>query len=264
MQWQIDSLPTAASTNDVARERVLAAWQRNEPAEGIVITAARQTAGRGQHGRRWESPPGGLYLSAVVEDVPLEFRGKLALVAGVATAEALDLPSTFFPMSDEAAIPNHTGVQLRWPNDLLLNGKKVCGILTEMNAEPTQVRYVVLGVGINVNHASFAGELEPIATSLRMESGHEWSRVELAAALLKSLDGEYRKLLKGGAEGRSAILREFEARSSFARSRYVRVGEEDAYEGVTEGLDPRGFLLVRTESGLRTVLSGDVRAVDGK
>ena len=147
---------------------------------------------------------------------------------------------------------------------MLLNGKKFCGILTEMNAEPTQVRYVVLGVGINVNHSSFAGELEPIATSLRMESGREWSRVELTAALLKSLDSEYRKFLEGGHDGRSAILREFEARSSFARSRYVRVGEEDAYEGVTEGLDPRGFLLVRTESGLRTVLSGDVRAVDGK
>jgi BirA family biotin operon repressor/biotin-[acetyl-CoA-carboxylase] ligase len=133
-----------------------------------------------------------------------------------------------------------------------------------MNAEPTRVRYVVLGIGINVNHASFTGELEPIATSLRIESGREWSRVELAAALLKSLDSEYRKFVAGGQAGRTAILREFESRSSFARSRYVRVGENESFEGITEGLDDRGFLLVRTESGLRTVLSGDVRALDGK
>ena len=88
---------------------------------------------------------------------------------------------------------------LRWPNDVLLGGRKFCGILTEMNAEPTRVRYVVIGIGINVNHTSFAGELEPIATSLRMESGRDWSRVELTAALLKSLDSEYRKLAEGGA-----------------------------------------------------------------
>src|SRR6202044_2578579 len=104
------------------------------------------------------------------------------------------------------------------------NGKKACGILTEMNAEPTHVRYVVLGIGINVNAASFAGELEPIATSLRMESGREWSRVELTAALLKSLDGAYRRFVAGGEDARTAILREFEERSSFARSRHVRVG----------------------------------------
>ncbi len=175
----------------------------------------------------------------------------LSLMTGIAAAQAVEQTTGLHP-------------DLRWPNDLLLNGKKVCGILTEMNAEPTHVRYVVLGIGINVNHASFAGELEPIATSLRMESGREWSRVELTAALLKSLDSEYRKFLEGGQDARTAILREFEERSSFARSRYVRVGEDDAYEGVTEGLDPRGFLLVRTESGLRTVLSGDVRAADGK
>ena len=97
-------------------------------------------------------------------------------MAGVAMAEAVEQTTGLRP-------------DLRWPNDGLLGERKFCGILTEMNAEPTRVRYVVLGIGINVNQASFAGELEPIATSLRMETGREWSRVELAAALLKSLDG---------------------------------------------------------------------------
>src|SRR5208337_693494 len=175
----------------------------------------------------------------------------LSLLAGIAVGEAVERTTGLHP-------------DLRWPNDVLLNGRKFCGILTEMNAEPARVRYVVVGIGINVNHASFAGELEPIATSLRMESGREWSRVELTAALLKSLDSEYRKLTPGGADARAAILRNFEERSSFARARRVFVDEDGGYEGITEGLDDRGFLLVRTESGLRTVLSGAVRALNGR
>ena len=143
-------------------------------------------------------------------------------------------------------------------------GRKFCGILTEMNAEPTSVRYVVIGIGMNVNHTSFSGELEPIATSLRMETERAWSRVELTAALLKSLDSQYRKLVEEGPAARAAILREFEKRSSFVRSRHVRIDENGGYEGVTEGLDDRGFLLLRTKNELRTVLSGNVRALDGR
>jgi len=96
---------------------------------------------------------------------------------------------------------------------------------------------------------------------LRIESGHEWSRVELTAALLKSLHSEYRNLVEGGAAARAAILRHFEERSSFTRSRPVLVEEDGGYEGVTEGLDDRGFLLVRTEAGVRTVFSGGVRSL---
>jgi BirA family biotin operon repressor/biotin-[acetyl-CoA-carboxylase] ligase len=176
----------------------------------------------------------------------------LSLIAGIAVAEAVEQATGLHP-------------DLRWPNDALLGERKFCGILTEMNSEPTRVHYVVVGIGINVNQASFAGELEPIATSLRMESGRTWSRVELAAALLKSLDSEYRRLTQGGPTARSSILRRFEERSSYARSRQVHVeASGGGYVGVTEGLDDRGFLLVRTESGLRTVLSGDVRALSGK
>jgi BirA family biotin operon repressor/biotin-[acetyl-CoA-carboxylase] ligase len=131
-----------------------------------------------------------------------------------------------------------------------------------MNAEATRVRYVVVGIGINVNQPSFPAELEPIATSLRMAGGHEWSRVQVTAALLKSLDIWYRKLTDGTADSRAAIFRKFEERSSFARSRLVHVDEEGGYEGVTEGLDNRGFLQVRTDRGLRTVLSGGVRAAN--
>jgi BirA family biotin operon repressor/biotin-[acetyl-CoA-carboxylase] ligase len=148
-------------------------------------------------------------------------------------------------------------VDLKWPNDVLIDGKKVCGILAEMNAEATRVRYIVVGIGINVNQESFPKELP--ATSLRLTTGSEWSRVELAAALLKSLDREYRALLEG-TEARESVLRRFSQASSWVLGKSVRTEENGAaFTGITEGLDPRGFLLVRAEKGLRTVLSGTVR-----
>jgi BirA family biotin operon repressor/biotin-[acetyl-CoA-carboxylase] ligase len=161
------------------------------------------------------------------------------------------------------AVEETTGLRadLRWPNDVLLGERKFSGILTEMHAEATRVRYVVVGIGVDVNHASFSPELEPIATSLRIVAGHEWSRVQVAAALLKSLDTWYRKLSMDAADARVAILKNFEERSSYARGRRVHVDEGSGYVGVTEGLDSRGFLLVRTDQGLRTVLSGLVRAL---
>jgi len=124
----------------------------------------------------------------------------------------------------------------------------------------------VLGIGLNVNQSSFPSALENQATSLRLESGRTWSRVELAAALLKSLHREYRALAPGrGAHGgkpAGEIIRRFEDASSAARGRQVRVEEEGGYEGVTEGLDANGFLRVRTADGLRTVISGGVREID--
>jgi len=222
--------------------------------EGAVFLAEEQTAGRGRGGHSWESAQSvGIYCSVVLrpEMAPVDALF-LSLMTGIAVADAVERTTGLHP-------------DLRWPNDSLLGGRKFCGILTEMNAEPTRVRYVVIGIGINVNHTSFSAELEPIATSLRIESGREWSRVELTAALLKSLDGHYRKLAEGDPAARAAILRSFEKRSSFVRSRHVRIDENGGgYEGITEGLDERGFLLLRTDQGLRTVLSGNVRALDGK
>jgi BirA family biotin operon repressor/biotin-[acetyl-CoA-carboxylase] ligase len=150
---------------------------------------------------------------------------------------------------------------LKWPNDLLLSGKKFCGILAEMNAEATRVRHLVVGMGINVNQVKFPAELREMATSLRIETGTEWSRVELCAALLKSLDREYRTLIED-AGARAAILRRFEESSSSARGRKVSIEENAGLAGVTEGLDERGFLRVRTARGLTTVMSGTVR-LDG-
>jgi BirA family biotin operon repressor/biotin-[acetyl-CoA-carboxylase] ligase len=120
------------------------------------------------------------------------------------------------------------------------------------------VRYLVVGVGINVNQLKFPPELRDLATSLRIETGSEWSRVELSVALLKSLDREYRNLVDDPA-ARKTIIRRFEESSSSVRGQPVTVEENGGLTGVTEGLDERGFLRVRTPAGLRTVVSGTVR-----
>jgi len=234
----------AGSTNGLAMQ----AGAAGEP-EGAVFITEEQTAGRGRGGHAWESEKSvGIYCSALLRPPvsPAETL-PLSLAAGLAVA---------------AAVEEATGMKsdLRWPNDLLLEGKKFCGILTEMNAEATRVRYAVVGVGINVNQAGFAGELAGIATSLRMAGGREWSRLELAAALLKSLDAAYRGLIERGA---ADVIARFEQQSSYAKGKRVRVmtdGEAD-YEGVTDGLDARGFLQVKTAESVRTVLSGGVREI---
>lgn len=217
--------------------------------EGAVFLAEEQTSGRGRGGHSWESEPSaGLYCSIVLRPpmAPADAL-MLSLVAGLAVSSAVESTTGIVP-------------DLRWPNDVMLGGRKCCGILTEMNAEVTRVRYAVIGIGINVNQQAFPAELREVATSLRLETGREWSRLELAAALLKSLDREYRALVAQGGRARTEILKRFEERSSFARRREVHVDEDGGYDGMTEGLDERGFLQVRTTTGLRTVLSGGVRA----
>ena len=220
--------------------------------EGSVFLAEEQTAGRGRGAHSWESArSAGIYCSVVLRPAlaPSEVL-VLALAAGLAVRAAIE-------QIDPRLQPD-----LKWPNDVFLEGKKVCGILTEMNAEATLVRYIVVGIGINVNQANFPTELE--ATSLRLAIGSESSRVELTAALLKSLHREYRRLLEQP-DARQSILRRFTQQSSWIRGKQVRIQEHGStVEGTTEGLDERGFLKVRSSRGLQTVLSGTVREMKEK
>jgi BirA family biotin operon repressor/biotin-[acetyl-CoA-carboxylase] ligase len=216
--------------------------------EGSVFLAERQTAGRGRGGHSWHSAQSdGIYCSVVLRPaVPPSEALILSLAAGLAVHAAV------------TQIEAHAPVDLKWPNDLMIDGKKFCGILTEMNAEATRVRHVVIGIGINVNQKEFLADLREIATSLRISTGKPWSRLELCAALLKSLDREYREFLTN-ANASESVLRRFQERSSSVRGRKVRIEENGGFEGVTEGLDSRGFLLVRTPDALRTVLSGTAK-----
>lgn len=215
--------------------------------EGSVFLAEEQTAGRGRGVNAWLSPRStGIYCSVVLRPaLPPSEVLVLSLAAGLAVQSAI------------RQIDSRVSPDLKWPNDVLIGGKKLCGILTEMNAEATRVRYIVVGIGINVNHASFPKDLP--ATSLRLATGRDWSRVELVAALLKSLDREYRQL-SHEADARESILQRFSQNSSWVRSKDIRIEENGlSLEGTTEGLDHRGFLQVRTSRGVQTVLSGTVR-----
>ena len=233
----------AGSTNDLAME----AAAGGAP-EGSVFLAEQQTAGRGRAEHRWHSErSAGIYCSAVLRPaLPPADVLVLSLAAGLAVHSAVQ------------EIDDRLNPDLKWPNDLLLDGKKFCGILTEMNAEVTRVRHVVVGIGINVNQKSFPSDLKDVATSLGLSHRTEYSRVQLCAALLKSLEREYRELVESP-NARQSILQRFTERSWSVHGAQVHVDEGDGFAGVTEGLDARGFLQIRTAQGLRTVLSGTVR-----
>jgi BirA family transcriptional regulator, biotin operon repressor / biotin---[acetyl-CoA-carboxylase] ligase len=233
----------AGSTNTLALDAAA-----NGAPEGSVFLAEQQTAGRGRGDNQWHSAEStGIYCSIILRPtLPPSDVLTLSLAAGLAVQAAIQ-------EVDSRVIPD-----LKWPNDVLIQGKKFCGILTEMSSEATSVRHIVVGIGLNVNQVNFPNELEQSATSLRQITGTEWSRVELCAALLKSLDREYKELL-ANREERPEILRRFEENSSSTRGRRVRIEEDGGFEGVTEGLDPRGFLRVRTREGVRIVYSGTVR-----
>jgi BirA family transcriptional regulator, biotin operon repressor / biotin---[acetyl-CoA-carboxylase] ligase len=233
----------AGSTNTIAMEAATVG-----ASEGSVFLAEQQTAGRGRGNNQWHSAESaGIYCSVIVRPaLPPSEVLVLSLAAGLAVRAAVQ-------EIDSKVMPD-----LKWPNDLLIDGKKFCGILTEMNAEATRVRHIVAGIGINVNQAAFPDDLQETATSLCIATGNKWSRVDLCAALLKSLDREYQNLTSNP-EAHDDILRRFEQQSSMVRGRPIRVEENGGFEGVTEGLDPRGFLLVRTGGDVRVIYSGSVR-----
>jgi BirA family biotin operon repressor/biotin-[acetyl-CoA-carboxylase] ligase len=216
--------------------------------EGSLFVAEQQTAGRGRGRNQWHSPKSkGIYCSVVLRpSLPPADVLSLTLATGLAVHAAIQ-------EIDSRVVPD-----LKWPNDLLIGGKKVCGILTEMSSEATSVRYIVAGIGLNVNHTEFPADLERVATSLRITTGREWSRIEMGAAMLKSLEREYKNLVSN-ADSRTDILERFEQRSCSARGREVWVEEHPQLSGITEGLDDRGFLRLRTRDGLKTVHNGTLR-----
>jgi BirA family transcriptional regulator, biotin operon repressor / biotin---[acetyl-CoA-carboxylase] ligase len=246
----------ADSTNSVAlRGAALSGQHPDETPEGAVFLAEEQTAGRGRSAHSWHSERGtGVYCSFLLRPpmTPSESLW-LSLIAGVAVQDAVRETSAL-------------AADIRWPNDLLLNDKKFAGILTEMSSEASKVHHAVVGIGVNVNQQNFPEELRGTATSLRLEGGREFARLEVAAALIRAVDREYRALLRvmsspirTPALRFEPIMRRVESRSSYAHGKLVHVDEDGGYNGVTDGLDPRGFLRVKTDKGLRIVISGSVR-----
>ena len=229
------------STNRVAFEL----GHAGEP-EGTVVLAEEQTAGRGRAGHSWHSErAAGIYVTLLL-------RPKLAPVqAPVLTMMA--------GLSAHAAVEALTGlaVDLKWPNDLMIRDKKAGGSRTEMHADPGQVRFVVVGIGLNVNQERFPGEIAGIATSLRQETGKSQSRMELLVRLLREFESDYNRFLR---EGIASVVQRFEVVSSYAHGKKVRVTNGmESYVGTTVGLGPEGLLQVEREDGrVVTVIAGDV------
>jgi BirA family biotin operon repressor/biotin-[acetyl-CoA-carboxylase] ligase len=242
---RVRHFPSIDSTNTLAMRE---AEQGQE--SGTIYLADEQTSGRGRGAHGWHSAAGsGLYVSILLRPkiAPADILW-LSLAAGLAVQAAV---------SDVTSL----GPDLRWPNDLLLSGRKMGGILTELNAEVTRVRHAVIGIGLNVHQPSFPPELASLATSLKIETGQDWSRQDLLVALLHHLDHEIGQLTAShNLEAATAVIRDrLAAGSTWIQGKLVSVTDTDTFSGVTDGLDTRGFLRVRTPQGIRTVLSGGVR-----
>jgi len=230
------------STNDAALD-----MGHEDAPHGTLVLAEQQTAGRGRVGRSWHSEKSnGIYMSVLLRPTltPVE-TPLITLVAGLAVRDAI-------------AEQTGTAPDLRWPNDVLLGGKKLGGILTEMHAEPDRVRFVVVGIGVNVNHESLPADLRGIASSLRIETGRAHSRSELVVRILRALDGYYNQLLRQDGD---AILRRFSEVSSFHTGKRVRVATaKETFLATTAGLEGNGVLRVTRDNGkTEPVLAGDVR-----
>jgi len=214
-------------------------------AHGTVVIADEQTAGQGRHGRRWHSEPGaGLYASIVLRpDLRPDSLPVLTLALGLAAADAI---------ADTSGLK----CDLRWPNDVMLEGRKVAGILVQLLDS-----VAIAGIGINVNHVAFPTEIAAEATSLRIVSNRLYSREQLLVTLLEAVERNCGVL--AGEDGRQKILMMFSRRSSYARNKRVTVEQgHSRVEGTTAGLDPSGFLILRKDDGTEDlVLAGGVRPV---
>ncbi len=228
------------STNDLAKE--LAA--QGAP-EGTVVVAEAQTGGRGRLGRQWNSPPGvGLYASLVLRPPlpPLELP-QITLTTAVAVVRAVRRVAGMAP-------------GIKWPNDLLLRGKKLAGILTEMETESDRIRHVVVGLGVNVNNPGFPPELAATATSLSLATGGSFSRVKLLQAWLEEFEALYDRFLN---QGFPEILAEWKVSAvTLGQAVTVRQGPREI-SGKALDVAHDGALLLRTAKGeIIRVTSGEI------
>ncbi len=226
------------STNTIAREIA------NTVGEGVVVIAESQTRGRGRLGRKWISPEGGIWLSIILKPriQPL-YAPRITLLAGVAVAKTI----------------RSTGLQARikWPNDVLINEKKVCGILTEIEAEIDLIDHCVVGIGIdaNVDTESFPEEFRESSTSLKKELGHEINRVEFVQRLLEEFEALY---LKFQNEGFPSILEEWRNMSATIGEWVKITTQTKTIYGEAIGVDNEGALILETGEGqLEKIVAGN-------
>lgn len=233
------------STNDLAREMA-----QSGGSEGIAVLARRQTAGRGRQGRSWSSPMGeGLYVSLVLRpDIKPADSPLITLAAAVAVAETLGRD---YRISSD----------IKWPNDVLARGRKICGILVESAIEADRLLYVVMGIGVNLGQREFPEEIKDTATSLLIEGGQSVTPDEFFAPLIDRLEYWYRQ----ATDQPSEVIARWEAMSSYAHNCAVRIESSDSnIEGITRGLTARGALIIEMAGGeRREIFSGEVKLRKG-
>lgn len=253
------------STNDAAKE-----FAAKGAKEGFTVVADSQKKGKGRLGRRWESPAGAnIYTSVILRpDIPPVFAPQLTLVAAVAVAETiakfLNPPaSPFFKGGIKDVPPLTEGgrvefLSVKWPNDILLNSKKVAGILTEMSSEMDRINFVIIGIGVNVNMTKkmLPEELRQIATSLKEEAGRELSRINFIQTLYLNLETWYKRYLNHGFE----LVRKAWTGYFTMAGKWAKIQQMDKIvEGIAMGIDNDGALLLQEKSGnITRIISGDV------
>lgn len=243
---EIHFFPEIASTNTHAME--LAAGGASE---GTVVIAETQTGGKGRLGRKWFSPKGNLYLSVVLRpNIPIHKAPLITLTGAVAVASAIRTTCGL-----EAGI--------KWPNDILVSGKKVSGLLTEMSAEQDRIRHIVLGIGIDVNMEmdELPPEVRSRTTTLATEAGAKINRTALLQQLLRDLERWYQIFLGNDAE----VIKEWKALNLTVGNRVTVSGAGEALEGLAQDVDRDGRLIIRLDSGaIHTVAAGDVMIMKTK
>lgn len=229
------------STNNEAKRLAM-----EDCPDGTLVIANEQHGGRGRLSRSFLSPKGGgLWFTLVLRpDIAPTEASKCTLLAALAVAKA---------------IRKTTGIDcgIKWPNDILVNGKKLVGILTEMSADMDGIRYIVCGIGINVNirREEFAEDIRDIATSVEALLGHPFDRLMLLDAVCGEMEKAYEQMLE---EGFAPILTEWKEYSVTLGQAVRVIAPDETYEGVAVDLDEDGSLLVKTETEIKTVLAGDV------
>ena len=235
---EIYSYANTESTNTIAYDLA-----EKGAKEGVVVIAEKQDKGKGRLGRKWVSPPGGIYMSCVFRPdiMPAEIQ-EFTLVAALGVIDAVREVSTNIP------------VRIKWPNDILVRDKKLCGILTELKAESDRIDFVVLGVGVNANTSEKSLPLN--ATSIKKEANRTISRLDLVKGLLKNLEKRYLKFKESGF---SVFAGEIKANSVTIGKRVLVKSHNASFEGEASDIDQEGALIVRLDDGnARRVLSGDV------
>ncbi len=228
------------STNNEAKRQA-----ENRAAQGLLVIGEEQTAGRGRRGRVWESAKGeGIFMSLLLKpNINPGCASMLTLVMGLAIRDALEEVCGL-------------DAKIKWPNDIICSGKKICGILTEMSAQIDYINHIVIGIGINVHHTHFPQEVEAVATSIALECGKSISRAQLVASCLRRFERYYEIFVE--TEDLSA-LREQYNQQLINCGRGVRVLDyKEEYTGIAQGINAQGELLVQTADGVRQVGAGEV------